>query len=89
MLFRSVSQSRYSLRVYRSSGIFVGPSVDHLTEAKQRTTEDYGQPPALKSDELEIMLTPTWGQSGQVFVRQADPLPLTLVSMTMEVAVGA
>ena len=41
------------------------------------------------SDELEIMLTPTWAQGGQVFVRQADPLPLTLVSMTMEVALGA
>lgn len=86
---RAKNVNKVWLRVYRSSGIFVGPSVDHLTEAKQRTVEDYGQPPALKSDELEIMLTPTWGQSGQVFVRQADPLPLTLVSMTMEVALGA
>jgi len=86
---RAKNVNKVWLRVYRSSGIFVGPSVDHLTEAKQRTIEDYGRPPALKSDELEIMLTPTWGQSGQVFVRQADPLPLTLVSMTMEVALGA
>jgi len=86
---RAKNVNKVWLRVYRSSGIFVGPSTDHLTEAKRRTVEDYGQPPALKSDELEIMLTPTWGQSGQVFVRQADPLPLTLVSMTMEVALGA
>lgn len=86
---RAKNVNKVWLRVYRSSGIFVGPSTDRLTEAKQRTVEDYGQPPALKSDELEIMLTPTWGQSGQVFVRQADPLPLTLVSMTMEVALGA
>ena len=86
---RAKNVNKVWLRVYRSSGIFVGPSTDHLTEAKQRTTEDYGQPPALKSDEIEIMLTPTWGQSGQVFVRQADPLPLTLVSMTLEVALGA
>lgn len=76
------------LRVYRSSGIFVGPSTSELTEAKQRTTEPYGSPPALKSDEIEITLTPTWGASGQVFVRQADPLPLTVVSMTAEVALG-
>jgi len=76
------------LRVYRSSGIFVGPSTNELTEAKQRTTEPYGSPPALKSDEIEITLTPTWGASGQVFVRQADPLPLTVVSMTAEVALG-
>ena len=76
------------LRVYRSSGIFVGPSAVELTEAKQRTTEAYGAPPALKSDEIEITLTPTWGASGQVFVRQADPLPLTVVSITAEVALG-
>lgn len=76
------------LRVYRSSGIFVGPSTSELIEAKQRTTEPYGSPPALKSDEIEITLTPTWGASGQVFVRQADPLPLTVVSMTAEVALG-
>jgi hypothetical protein len=76
------------LRVYRSSGIFAGPSSDALTEAKQRTTEAYGTAPALKSEEIEINITPSWGDSGQVFVRQIDPLPLTLVSMTAEVALG-
>lgn len=76
------------LRVYRSSGIFVGPSVDQLTEAKQRTTEPFGTPPALKSEEIQIMISPSWADSGQVVVRQEDPLPLTLVSMTAEVALG-
>lgn len=76
------------LRVYRSSGIFIGPNASELTEAKQRTTEPYGSPPVLKSDEIEIVLTPTWGSSGQIFVRQADPLPLTVVSITAEVAIG-
>lgn len=86
---RTKNVNKVWLRVYRSSGIFVGPSADKLTEAKQRTTELYGSPPALKSDEIEVMVGPAWGQGGQVFVRQADPLPLTLVSMTMEVAIGA
>jgi Ubiquitin-activating enzyme E1 FCCH domain len=76
------------LRVYRSSGIFIGPNENKLTEAKQRSTESYGAPPSLKSEELEVMLTPTWADSGQVYVRQYDPLPLTLVSLTLEVAVG-
>ncbi len=77
------------LRVYRSSGIFVGPTSDDLTEAKQRTTENYGTPPALKSEEIPIVLNPSWADSGQIFVRQSDPLPLTVVSMTAEVALGA
>jgi hypothetical protein len=77
------------LRVFRSSGIFVGADADNLVEAKQRTTEAYGTPPALKSDEIQVVLTPTWAASGQVFIRQSDPLPLTLASMTFEVALGA
>lgn len=76
------------LRVNRSSGIFVGPDVTRLTEAKQRTTENWGTPPALKDDEIPITITPSWSHGGQVVVRQVDPLPLTVVSMTVEVAVG-
>jgi hypothetical protein len=76
------------LRVYRSSGVWVGPDEDHLVEAKQRTTEPYGSPPALKSEEIPVMVTPSWADSGQVFIRQEDPLPLTIVSLTFEVAIG-
>ncbi len=89
-----MGQGRYKnvnkawLRVFQSSGIFIGPDADHLVEAKQRTTEPYGSPPALKTEEIQIMLTPSWLDSGQVFVRQSDPLPLSIVGMTLEVAVG-
>lgn len=88
------SQGRYKntnkiwLQVHRSGGIFAGPDADHLTEMKQRTTEPLGSPPVLKTEVLEMNLTPSWGFTGQVFVRQSDPLPLTLVSMTAEVALG-
>lgn len=76
------------LRVLRSSGIFAGPDADHLVEAKQRTTERYGSPPELKTDEIELTLTPTWGATGTLYVRQAYPLPLTVVSLSAEVALG-
>ena len=76
------------LRVFRSSGIFAGPDFDMLVEAKQRTTEDYGTPPVLKSEEIEIVTTADWNDSGQLAVRQSDPLPLTVVSVTMELSVG-
>lgn len=77
------------LRVYKSSGIFVGPDADNLVEAKQRSTEPYGTPPTLKTGEIQVMTTPSWADGGQVFVRQADPLPLTVLSLTVEVAIGA
>ena len=76
------------VRVLESSGIFAGPSADKLVEAKQRTTEPYGSPPNLKTEDIKIMLTPTWQDNGQLFVRQSDPLPLTIVGLTLEVAIG-
>lgn len=76
------------LRVYRSSGIFVGPDENHLVEAKQRTTEPYGSPPALKSQEISVVMTPSWSDGAQVYVRQSDPLPLVVVSITHEIALG-
>ena len=89
------AQGRYKnvnkawLRVFRSSGIFIGPDENNLVEAKQRTTESYGSAPALKSEEIPILLNPAWADSGQVFVRQSDPLPLTVASLTLEVSIGS
>lgn len=86
---RTKNVNKVWLRVNNSGGVFAGPDASHLTEAKQRTTEIYGTPPALVSQEIQLMITPTWNDSGQVFVRQSNPLPITLVSMTLEVTVGA
>jgi hypothetical protein len=76
------------VKVYQSSGILVGPDADHLTEIKQRTTEPWGSPPALQSAELQVMTTPSWQTGGQVLIRQQNPLPLDVVGLTLEVAIG-
>lgn len=85
---RQKNINKVFMRVYRSSGIFAGPSADRLVELKQRTTETYGAPPSLKSEEVEIVLKSEWTDSAQAFIRQDAPLPLTVLSLTMEVAVG-
>lgn len=77
------------LRVYKSSGIFAGPSFSKLKEFKQRTTEPYGSPPSLKTGEIPIVFSPQWQDNGQVCIRQADPLALTLVAVEYEVAIGS
>lgn len=76
------------LRVSNSSGIWAGPGFDKLTQYKQRTTETYGSAPALKTDEIRIVIDGRYTNSGQVCVRQTDPLPLTIEAMTVEAAVG-
>lgn len=94
MQIDGLGQGRYKavnhawLRVYQSSGIFIGPNENALVETKQRKAEPYGTPPSLKSEEIRIMLTPKWQDSGQVYVRQSAPLPLTIVGLTLEVAIG-
>ena len=76
------------LRVLESSGIFAGPSENKLIEAKTRTNAPYGSPTSLKTEDIKIMLTPTWADNGQIFIRQTDPLPLTVVGLTLEISVG-
>jgi hypothetical protein len=76
------------LRVYRSSGVFAGPTFEELTEAKIRTLEPLGTAPLLQTGELEIVVKGAWSDDGQVCVRQVDPLAISLLSMTLDVAVG-
>lgn len=85
---RPKNVNKVFLRAVHSSGIYAGPDSSHLTPYKQRSTEPYGSPPNWIEDEVEIVLDNAWSTGGQVFIRQSDPLPLTLVSATIEVAIG-
>lgn len=84
---RAKNVNQVWLSVLRSSGVLVGPDENNLKEAKQRTTEPYGSPPRLVSDEIQVTTSPSWSKHGQMFVRQTQPLPLTILSMTSEVVV--
>ncbi len=74
------------IRVYRSSGLFVGPDEDHLTEMKPRHDEVFGSAPELKSEEIPLAVSPKWTDSGQIVIRQTAPLPLTVVSWAADFA---
>lgn len=81
--------NKVHLRVSQSSVIKAGPSFDRLREYPARAISDpYGSPPALRDGELSLSIDPSWNQDGSVCVRQDLPLPLTLLSMTLEVATG-
>lgn len=74
------------LRLHKSSGVFVGPDFENLTEVKQRTTEPYGLPPNLLEGEVSVAARSQWNNLGQICVRQSDPLPLTIISAAWELA---
>ena len=72
-----------------SSGISAGPDLDHLKEVKQRTDEPMGSPPSLVTEEVELVIDPSWKQAGgQVVIKAAHPLPLAVRAVTFEVSMG-
>jgi hypothetical protein len=76
------------MRVYRSSGIFIGPEDGEAVEFRQRTTEDPGSPPDPVTGGVDIDLQPEWSDSGAVSVKQKSPLPLTILSIAANMQLG-
>jgi hypothetical protein len=73
------------LRLFRSSGVYVGPDFSNLTLATQRASTDLpGSPPALFTGVISVVMTPEWGMDGQVCIQQTDPLPMTLVALATD-----
>lgn len=81
--------SSVAMRVTDSSLVQSGPTFDDLTEAPARAvTDPYGSAPALRTEELRFDIAPDWNADGAVCVRQDQPVPLTVLSMALEVSVG-
>jgi hypothetical protein len=78
-----------ALRVTQSSLVKAGPSFAKLTEYPARDhTDPYDSPPALRTGELRFAIGPSWNSDAAVCVRQDQPLPLTVLSMALDVATG-
>lgn len=71
-----------------SRGIFAGPDADHLDEFKQRAGEDYGEPIELLTGRAEMEIQCQWDSFGRLFIRQSDPLPLTILGVMPNVQSG-
>lgn len=77
-----------SMLVRKSRGIFAGKDADNLVEYKQRATENYDDPVSSLTGLAEIRIPSNWNKNGRVFVRQSDPLPLSILAVIPEVSVG-
>lgn len=71
-----------------SRGIFAGPDADHLDEYKQRAGENYGEPIDLLTGRAEMDIPCRWDTEGRLFIRQSDPLPLTILGVMPNVQSG-
>lgn len=68
------------LMVESSRGIWAGPDADNLTEYKQRNFENYDDQVSLVTDVISVGISGTYSKGGRVFIRQRDPLPLTVLA---------
>jgi hypothetical protein len=77
-----------ALRVKATRGLAVGPDAGHLTEIKERASENYGAPTLLATGDERVLIDPSWNSNGRIFVRQAWPLPATIVAAVPRLEIG-
>lgn len=85
---RQKKVTEITIRFKDSRGLFYGPNEDYLTEMKQRTTEKMGEPTRLSSEPKELIMPPSWNSHGRIYMRQSNPLPMTILSVSSNVEIG-
>lgn len=73
--------------VEASRGMWIGTAERNLREHKPKGWDAGGLLPLL-TDKLSMNLQQTWNQSGRIFIRQRDPLPLTVLAVYPWVELG-
>ena len=80
--------SKLTIFVESSRGIWAGcrpptsdSSLDGLTELKIRNEEGYDDPVALSTGVVDLNVEPQWNNNGRVFIRQSDPIPLSVLAV--------
>lgn len=76
------------VRFEKSRGLMIGPSSDKLVTMKQREFEVMGEPTELLTGDKRITLKPDWNSNGRCFMRQSDPLPMTILAVIPDLTVG-
>ncbi len=87
---KSKNVSEVTLFVEETRGVWIGPRpptsdivdpLEDLVEMKLRSEEDYDNPVALQTDSISVNIKPEWNSNGRVFIRQVDPIPMTILSV--------
>lgn len=79
--------SQVTVWVDKSRGIWAGPNAPEgnaltgMDELKIRATEGYDEPIALATGKVTVKFDSSWNSNGRVFIRQVDPVPLTVLAV--------
>lgn len=85
---RTMNISRLTVQVERTMGLWTGPSTDLMREAKFGLPSGYGQPLPMVTEDINVTLKGDWSKEKRVVIEQRSPLPLTVLAVAPDVAVG-
>ena len=80
--------SKVFLQLEKTRGIQVGAEETKLTEIIQTKGDLSASIPLFTGMTDAIQLHPNWNKSGNIFVRQSYPLPMTILGISPEIAIG-
>jgi hypothetical protein len=80
---------KVSVLVEKTLGLKAGPDANNLFDfGLQPTDFDYNAPWALQSETLDTFVVTDWKKRGHILLRQDNPLPATVLTITPNVEVG-
>ncbi len=90
---RQKSISEVTLRVQDTRGIFIGPKdgdrdSEWLVEYKQRAAEAWNEAIAMYTGDIRVTPHWSWSTGGNMWIKQFDPLPMTILAYMPDVTVG-
>lgn len=84
---KHVTQVNFRLR--NSTQVLAGPTGGRMTLMRPRNvTDPYNKAPSLVEGEIDLVIAPNWNTDGGVCVQSVEPMPLQILSMTLEVQTG-
>lgn len=79
--------SAVTLRVAQTAGLQIGHDFTTMWTIKELAVP-YTSPNTLTNNDLRSLLDPRWEEAGQICIRQAFPLPATILGLIPEVTFG-
>jgi hypothetical protein len=87
VLDKKIAVTSLTVLVEESRGIFAGKDKNSLYEAKT-DRDTYEDPLSLLTGQVEISVSNDWQGKGRIFIRQSDPLPVSVLAVIPEVTIG-
>jgi len=88
LLDKKMVIAQVSLLVNASRGVFAGTDGKNMYEYPQREYEFYDRPVEDATGTIDINIDANWGKGGRIYVKQSDPLPLSILAVIPSITVG-